>query len=46
MEALRALRNRIAHGYLAGEIAKVYAAMVSDGAPEFRRLREAVERLQ
>lgn len=44
--ALRDLRNRIAHEYLPGEIAKIYAAMVSDGAPEFRRLREAVERLQ
>ena len=44
--ALRDLRNRIAHEYLPSEIARIYAAMVSDGAQEFRRLRQRVENLQ
>lgn len=44
--ALRDLRNRIAHEYLPSEIAKIYAAMVSDGAQEFGRLRQRVENLE
>lgn len=44
--ALRDLRNRIAHEYLPSEIARIYAAMVSDGAQEFRRLRQRVENLE
>ena len=43
---LRDLRNRIAHEYLPSEIAKIYAAMVNDGAQEFRRLRQRVENLE
>lgn len=43
--ALRDLRNRIAHEYLPAEIAKIYATMVSDGAQEFRRLRQVAENL-
>lgn len=43
--ALRDLRNRIAHEYLPEEIAKIYAAMISDGAAEFRRLRQRAENL-
>ncbi|MDP2810860.1 MAG: hypothetical protein Q8O34_11995 [Rhodocyclaceae bacterium] len=43
---LRDLRNRIAHEYLPSEIAKIYAAMESDGAREFRRLRQVVENLE
>lgn len=44
--ALRDLRNRIAHEYLPSEIAKIYAAMVSEGAQEFRRLRHRAESLE
>lgn len=44
--ALRDLRNRIAHEYLPSELAKIYAAMVSDGAQEFRRLRQVAEYLE
>ncbi|MBI3523376.1 MAG: hypothetical protein HY066_02420 [Betaproteobacteria bacterium] len=44
--ALRDLRNRITHEYLPGEIAKIYAAMISDGAQEFRRLRQMAENLE
>jgi hypothetical protein len=46
MEAPRDLRKRIAHEYLPSEIAKIYAAMVSEGAHEFWRLRQLVEKLQ
>lgn len=35
---LRDVRNRIAHEYLPEELAKVYAAMVTTGAAEYRRL--------
>lgn len=44
--ALRDLRNRIAHEYLPSELAKIYAAMVGDGAQEFRRLRQVAENLE
>jgi uncharacterized protein with HEPN domain len=44
--SLRDLRNRIAHEYLPGEIAKVYTLMVTEGAQELVRLQQAVERLQ
>lgn len=43
---LRDLRNRIAHEYLPGEIAKIYAVMVSDGAAEFGRLRDVARKLE
>jgi hypothetical protein len=43
---LRDLRNRIAHEYLPGEIAKIYALMVSEGAQELARLQREVEHLQ
>lgn len=43
---LRDLRNRIAHEYLPGALAKIYASMVTDGAEEFRRLRQVAEKLQ
>lgn len=42
---LRDVRNRIAHEYLPGELARIYAAMVEVGAAELRRLREQAERL-
>lgn len=44
--ALRDLRNRIAHEYLPGEIAKLYGAMVSDGTKEFSRLRQVAADLE
>lgn len=43
--ALRDIRNRIAHEYLPGELAKIYAAMVTTGAVEFRRLYEKIAQL-
>lgn len=43
---LRDMRNRIAHEYLPGELARLYAAMVTEGAEEFRRLRQVAERLE
>lgn len=42
---MRDVRNRIAHEYLPGELARIYAAMVGVGATELRRLREQAERL-
>jgi hypothetical protein len=35
---LRDVRNRIAHEYLSGELAKIYTAMVTTGSAELRRL--------
>ncbi len=43
--ALRDVRNRIAHEYLPGELAKIYAALVDVGATEFRHLRKQAGRL-
>lgn len=37
---MRDVRNRIAHEYLPEELAKIYAAIVGWGGPEFMRLRE------
>ena len=42
---LRDTRNRIAHEYLPEELAKLYAAMVTTGASEFRRLHEKTMQL-
>jgi hypothetical protein len=42
---MRDVRNRIAHEYLPGELARIYAAMVGVGAAELCRLREQVEQL-
>ncbi len=39
-ETFRDVRNRIAHEYLPEELAKIYAAIVGQGGPEFLRLRE------
>ena len=39
---LRDLRNRIAHEYLPGELAKVYATMVGQAAHEFRQLQQKI----
>ena len=37
---LRDVRNRIAHEYLPGELAKIYASLVGPAATEFRQLRD------
>lgn len=40
--ALRDLRNRVVHDYLPDELASLYAAIVGEAVPEFRRLETAV----
>jgi hypothetical protein len=45
--SLRDLRNRVVHDYLPDELAALYAAIIGDAVPEFRRLEAAVaERLR
>jgi hypothetical protein len=39
--SLRDLRNRIAHEYLPGELARIYADIIETGVPEFRRTQSA-----
>lgn len=44
---LRDLRNRVVHDYLPDELAALYAAIIEDAVPEFRRLEAAsAERLR
>jgi len=44
---LRDLRNRVVHDYLPDEIAALYAAIIAEAVPEFRRLDAAMtERLR
>ena len=44
--SLRDLRNRVVHDYLPDELAALYAAIIGEAVPEFRRLDAAVaERL-
>jgi hypothetical protein len=40
--ALRDLRNRVVHDYLPDELAELYAAIVGEAVPEFRRLDAAI----
>lgn len=40
--ALRDLRNRVVHDYLPDELAALYAAIIGEAVPEFRRLEAAV----
>jgi uncharacterized protein YutE (UPF0331/DUF86 family) len=40
--ALRDLRNRVVHDYLPDELAALYAAIIGEAVPEFRRLESAV----
>ena len=43
---IRDLRNRVAHEYIPGELAHLYAGIVGTAVPEFRRLlAEAGQRL-
>ena len=43
---IRDLRNRVAHEYIPGELAHLYAGIVDTAVPEFRRLlAEAGQRL-
>ena len=45
--ALRDLRNRVVHDYLPAELAALYAAIIGEAVPEFRRLESSVaERLR
>ncbi|MFM7207392.1 MAG: hypothetical protein ACKORK_14440 [Gemmatimonadota bacterium] len=45
--ALRDLRNRVVHDYLPDELAALYAAIIEEAVPEFRRLEAAAaERLR
>lgn len=39
---LRDLRNRVVHDYLPEELAALYAAIIGEAVPEFRRLEAAV----
>jgi hypothetical protein len=39
--ALRDLRNRVVHDYLPDELAALYAAIIGEAVPEFRRLDAA-----
>ena len=39
---LRDLRNRVFHDYLPGELAELYAAIIDEAVPEFRRLDHAI----
>jgi hypothetical protein len=39
--ALRDLRNRVVHDYLPDELASLYAAIIGEAVPEFRRLETA-----
>ena len=44
---LRDLRNRVVHDYLPEELASLYAAIIGEAVPEFRRLDAAIaERLR
>jgi hypothetical protein len=44
---LRDLRNRVVHDYLPEELAALYAAIIGEAVPEFRRLEAAMaERLR
>ena len=44
---LRDLRNRVVHDYLPAELASLYAAIIGEAVPEFRRLDAAItERLR
>ena len=40
--ALRDLRNRVVHDYLPDELASLYAAIIDEAVPEFRRLDAAM----
>ena len=40
--ALRELCNRVVHDYLPDELAALYAAIIGEAVPEFRRLESAV----
>jgi len=40
--ALRDLRNRVVHDYLPDELAALYAAIIDEAVPEFRRLDAAI----
>lgn len=40
--ALRDLRNRVVHDYLPDELATLYAAIIGEAVPEFRRLDAAI----
>jgi len=40
--ALRDLCNRVVHDYLPDELAALYAAIIGEAVPEFRRLESAV----
>lgn len=45
--ALRDLRNRVVHDYLPEELASLYATIIDEAVPEFRRLDAAItERLR
>lgn len=39
---LRDLRNRVVHDYLPAELAQLYALIIDEAVPEFRRLDEAI----
>ena len=39
--SLRDLRNRVVHDYLPDELAALYAAIIGEAVPEFRRLEAA-----
>lgn len=39
---LRDLRNRVVHDYLPEELANLYAAIIGEAVPEFRRLDAAI----
>lgn len=41
--SLRDLRNRVVHDYLPAEIAALYAAIIDEAVPEFRRLDAAID---
>jgi len=38
----RDLRNRVVHDYLPEELANLYAAIIGEAVPEFRRLDAAI----
>jgi hypothetical protein len=40
--SLRDLRNRVVHDYLPDELADLYAAVIDEAVPEFRRLDAAI----
>lgn len=41
--SLRDLRSRVVHDYLPAEIAALYAAIIDEAVPEFRRLDAAID---